>query len=199
MGCRDGSCGRGMGCRDGSCGRGAGCGCSVGSDCGSRCGSSRGGSRRRRRGHCRGRCRDGRRHTAGGQERQHAQARHDEARVFVGRQGELLPAVDRHGVKELDLVGLQGLGQGLDLGRQRIVALARRAQALGDGDPGQQHREIGKCGLVGQPARRQVVGHRQDAGCVTRRERAQQRHQVVLVERAQHVARRRAGELARTE
>ncbi|MDR9256640.1 hypothetical protein FEP14_03177 [Burkholderia multivorans] len=131
--------------------------------------------------------------TDGRLEREHAQQRHRETRVFVGREAEFRAADRRDLIEQLYLFGAQQLREATQIGRFRPFVEHRARRELRPRDPVQQAREILQRGRERQAAQRHFVGDRENLGAAAGRERIEQPHHVSLVERAEHARHGRFG------
>ena len=123
-----------------------------------------------------------------GPEREHAQQGHDEARVLVGRERQVFPALQRDLVIELHRLGVDALGKIDDRRALGQVLAERIGHRLRHRDAQQQAGEGGEGAIEGQAARLHLVGHGDRGSRVVRRNRRQQPQQMSLVDRAEHLA-----------
>ncbi len=121
-----------------------------------------------------------------GPERMQAQQRHREAGVFVRRQRQLVPTMDRDLVGELQELRVEALDVTEDARALHLVA-DRLRRVLCERDPMHQRRQRLQRGIEGQAARLHAVGHRKQRRHIARGERVEHRIQMVVAHRTQHV------------
>ncbi|MGF6444493.1 hypothetical protein QF002_005304 [Paraburkholderia youngii] len=130
-------------------------------------------------------------------EREHAQQRHREASVFVGREAQLASADRCDLIEQLHLLGAQCVGEAAQVGRLRPFVEHRRRRELRPRDPMQQARQILQRRRKRQTAQGHFIGDREHRRAVALRERVEQADQIALVERAEHAAHRVFADLVR--